>query len=141
MTLPTGDQHDPRVLLGRLIERIDRTDRRIGEWTNAIHYRLEIGAREMSELRSAIVELRAHIPPRHPPPSQPEPQPVEHHRLIASLIALLREGREFIEAVASLKELALAVAILAGATAVILHPEAVATAIATYAAHGPAAPD
>jgi hypothetical protein len=54
----------------------------------------------------------------------------------SSLIALIRAGCDFIEAVASLKELALAIAIIMAAFSIVSHPETAADLIHTYIATG-----
>ncbi len=53
MTLPTGDEQDARVLLGRLI---DRTNDWFEQWMDYIHDRFERGATEMATLRAEIAE-------------------------------------------------------------------------------------
>lgn len=128
MTLPTGDDQDARVLLGRLIERIDRTNEWFQQWMDYNHDRFERGANEMATLRAEIAELRAR---RHFPQAPQSP-----NGWAAPLITLLKEAREFIEAVASLKEVALAIAVIMASSAVISHPEAVTAIIASYNAHG-----
>lgn len=128
--LPTGDEDDPRVLLGRLIERIDRTHDWMGEWMSFIHYRLEAGHREMSELRALIARVETRLEYHRAPPEK-KPRGV-----MGSLIELMKAGKEFVEAVASLKELALAIAIIVAAGAVMYHPAALKDLIATYNASG-----
>lgn len=128
MELPTGDDRDARVLLGRLIERIDRTNDWFEQWMDYIHDRFERGAVEMATLRAEIAELRAR---NHSPPAPPSPS-----GWAAPLIALLKEAREFVEAVASLKEIALAIAVITASTAVMSHPKAVTDIIASYNASG-----
>lgn len=130
MTLPTGDEQDARVLLRRLIERIDRTNDWFEQWMDYIHDRFERGATEMATLRAEIAELRGH---RHQPPVAEQPSP---KGWTAPIIALLKEAREFIEAIASLKEIALAIAIMMASSAVMSHPEAVTAIIASYNASG-----
>jgi hypothetical protein len=134
MTLPTGDEQDPKVLLGRLIERTERTNEWFAEWMDYIHDRFERGATEMSLLRAEIAELRAHLAHRTPAAETEKPRGA-----FAPFIQLLKAGKEFLEAVASLKELALALAILAASTAAIKHPEAVRGLIDSYVAAGRAA--
>ncbi|CAA2142730.1 hypothetical protein [Hyphomicrobium sp. ghe19] len=131
MDLPTGDERDPRVLLGRLIERIDQTNIWFGEWMHYIHNRFEWGAAEMSALRAEIAELRGHQAHHRPEPENEKPK-----GLVGSITDLLKSGKEFLEAVASLKELVLAVAILVASTAVITHPQIFRDLIATYSASG-----
>lgn len=131
MTLPTGDDQDARVLLGRLIERIDRTNDWFQQWMDYNHDRFERGAEEMATLRSEIAELRARS---HSPPVPPSPS-----GWAAPFIALLKEAREFVEAIASLKEIMFAIAVITASSAVITHPEAVTAIIASYNAAGPGA--
>lgn len=57
------------------------------------------------------------------------------------LLVLLKEGREFIEAVASLKELAIAIAIIVASLSIASHPETVADLIHTYSASGHKEPE
>lgn len=134
MTLPTGDEQDPRVLLGRLIERTERTNEWFAEWMDCIHDRFERGATEMSMLRAEIAELRGHM--AHLAHHQPAPETEKPRGAFAPFIQLLKAGKEFLEAVASLKELALALAILAASSAVITHPEMLRAAIDSYVASG-----
>lgn len=133
MNLPIGDEQDLRYLLGRLIERTERTNAWFAEWMNYNHDRFERGAEEMSTLRAEIAEIRAHLAHMHRPAP---PEPEKPKGAFAPFIELLKAGKEFLEAVASLKELALAVAILTASTAAITHPEILRAAIDSYVASG-----
>jgi hypothetical protein len=133
MTLPTGDENDPRVLLGKLIERIDQTNAWTADWHDYIHFRFETGAKEMSDLRSLIASLRTEVDNlKHEHREREAPT----RGFMASLIEFVKAGKELIEAVESLKMLALAVAIMVASAAIIKHPETVASLIASYSASG-----
>ncbi len=134
MEFPPGDERDPRVLFGRLIERIDQTNQRIGEWQDHNHDRFERGANEMAALRAEIAELRGQ---HHKPPPLPTEGKTETPKgLLAGVTDLLKSGKEFLEAVASLKELAIAIAIIVAAVSVASHPETFKALIDTYSASG-----
>ncbi|WP_024275940.1 hypothetical protein [Hyphomicrobium sp. 802] len=139
MNLPTGDENDSRVLLGRLIERIDQTDNWATDWINYYNFRLEVGAKEMANLGSRVASLETHLRLTGPP--GPEHHEAEKkrsmvHALIELLIELIKAAKEFVEAVASLKEVAIAIAIIVAAASVASHPEALKGLIDTYVASG-----
>lgn len=83
----------------------------------------------ISLLRADIAELRVHLARKQPEADIPS-------GWTAPIIGLIREAKEFIEAVASLKEIALAIAIITASTAVMSHPETVTAIIASYNAVG-----
>ncbi|HML30102.1 MAG TPA: hypothetical protein PKE16_14970 [Hyphomicrobium sp.] len=135
MNLPTGDENDSRVLLGRLIERIDQTDNWATDWINYYNFRLEVGAKEMANLGSRVASLETHLLLTSPPgPEHQEPE--KKRSMVHALIELIRAAKEFVEAVASLKEVAIAIAIIVAAASVASHPEALKGLIDTYVASG-----
>ncbi|HML28726.1 MAG TPA: hypothetical protein PKE16_07800 [Hyphomicrobium sp.] len=135
MNLPTGDQNDPKVLLGRLIERIDQTDDWASDWINYFNFRLEVGANEMANLRSHIASLETRL--KLSAALEPEHREAEKKRgMLHALIELVKAGKEFIEAIGSLKELAIAIAIIVAAASVASHPEVLKGLIASYSATG-----
>jgi hypothetical protein len=142
MTLPTGDETDPQVLLGRLIERIDQSNLWAADWHDYVHFRFEVGAKEMSDLRSQIAALRTLVEYQrtalenlHHPADHHEAQP-RTKGFMGSLIEFVRAAKELVQAVESLKRLALAVAIMVASAAVMQHPEIVTSLIASYSASG-----
>ena len=56
--------------------------------------------------------------------------------MLSVLTDLLKAGREFLAAVASLKELLLAIAVITGSVAVMTHPADLKDLIAIYVAGG-----
>jgi len=133
MTLPTGDENDPRVLLGKLIERINQTNDWASDWNDYNQFRFETGAKEMSDLRSLIASLRTDVDNlKHEHREREAPT----RGFMGSLIEFVKAAKELVEAVESLKMLALAVAIMIASAAVIKHPEVVTSLIASYSASG-----
>lgn len=133
-TLRTGTEDDLRVLIGRLIERQEVTN----DWLGFINHRLESGAMFMTELRATDARLEGKLDAFLTRTRAPEPE-AEHERprgMAGSIIAVLKAGREFLEAVASLKELAIAVAIIVAATTAMTHPAELRELIASYVASG-----
>lgn len=128
-TSTSGRGQDTAAPLERLVAAVERTNDRLSEWTQFIHYRFEMGAREMAELRAMIARLEARLD--HP--ATPEPPPKRPN----IIVEILQAGKEFVEAVASLKELAIAIAIIVAAGAVMSNPAALRDLIATYSASGP----
>lgn len=82
----------------------------------------------ISLLRGDIADLRADLSKRNEPPHATG--------WTTPIIALLKEAREFVEAIASLKEIVFALALMMASSAIISHPEAVTGIIASYHASG-----
>jgi hypothetical protein len=112
-------------MIGRLLERSET----IVRWMHDTNYRLETGARDMSDLRAADARIEAKLDLIMGSHLAPMPTP-EKRRWTHSFVELCRDGKEFAEAVASPKELALASNVLA-------NPGAWKDLIASFIAGGP----
>lgn len=124
------DSPEPRVLIVQLMERIDSTN----VWLQHIDQRLKSGdemiqwlIKEHAELASVIrplaVKFETHMARRPPEvqaaPAQPAPAKPS---LVAALTGLFTAGKEFVQAVASLKEWIGGAAIVASSLATIQDP-------------------
>jgi len=126
-------EDDLRILLGRLIERSDTTN----GWMSFINRRLEAGAQEIADLRAADARLEGKLDLLLETRSLAAKTDEKPAGLLKSLIELIRSGKEFAEAVASLKEWVIGAAVMFLAGSAIAHPAAVKALIASYFASGP----